>query len=51
MKKSNFYRRLGFGGLFTDFKHHARSWRNSKCMRSRRVRQALKRMEALEIYG
>lgn len=36
------YKRSGLEGLFTDFKHHARSWRNSKRMRAKRERQWLK---------
>ena len=35
------YKRSGLEGLFTDFKHHARSWRNSKHMRTKRERQWL----------
>ena len=38
------YKRSGLEGLFTDFKHHARSWRNSKKMRAKRERQWLKKL-------
>lgn len=38
------YKRSGLDGLFTDFKHHARSWRNSKKMRVKRERQWLKKL-------
>ena len=37
------YKRSGLNGLFTDFKHHAKSWRNSKRMRAKRERQWLKK--------
>lgn len=37
------YKRSGLEGLFTDFKHHARSWRNSKRMRAKRERKLLKK--------
>ena len=38
------YKRSGLDGLFTDFKHHAKSWRNSKHMRAKRERQWLKKL-------
>lgn len=38
------YKRSGLEGLFTDFKHHARSWKNSKRMRAKRERQWLKKL-------
>lgn len=41
MRKS-YYKRLNGKNVFTDFKHHAKSWANSKRMRSRRIRQQLK---------
>lgn len=37
------YKRFPLCGLFTDFKHHARSWRNSKKMRTKRERLLLKK--------
>lgn len=37
------YKRFPLCGLFTDFKHHAKSWRNSKRMRAKRERQMLKK--------
>lgn len=37
------HKRLGLNGLFTDFKHHSKSWRNSKRMRARRERLVLKK--------
>ena len=43
MKKA-LYKRLGLDGLFTDFKHHAKSWANSKRMRTKRERQKLAKM-------
>lgn len=30
------FKKSGLEGLFTDFKHHARSWRNSKKMRTKK---------------
>ena len=36
------YKRFNLNGLFTDFKHHAKSWANSKKMRTKRERQKLK---------
>lgn len=39
----SFYKKLGLSSLFTDFKHHAASWRNSKRMRARRERLILKK--------
>ena len=41
MRKS-YYKQLNDKNVFTDFKHHAKSWANSKRMRSRRIRQQLK---------
>lgn len=38
------FKKNGLEGLFTDFKHHARSWRNSKKMRVKRERQWLKKL-------
>ena len=38
------FKKSGLEGLFTDFKHHARSWRNSKKMRAKRERQWLKKL-------
>lgn len=38
------FKKSGLEGLFTDFKHHARSWRNSKHMRAKRERQWLKKL-------
>lgn len=38
------YKRSGLEGLFTDFKHNARSWKNSKRMRAKRERQWLKKL-------
>lgn len=35
------YKRFPLCGLFSDFKHHAKSWRNSKKMRAKRERQML----------
>ena len=37
------HKRMGLNGLFTDFKHHSRSWRNSKRMRARRERLIFKK--------
>lgn len=37
------YKRFPLCGLFSDFKHHAKSWRNSKRMRAKRERQRLKK--------
>ena len=37
------HKRLGLNGLFTDFKHHAASWRNSKKMRAKRERLIFKK--------
>lgn len=36
------HKRFNLNGLFTDFKHHAKSWANSKKMRTKRERQRLK---------
>lgn len=38
------YKRSGLDWLFTDFKHHAKSWKNSKKMRSKRERRWLKKL-------
>ena len=35
------YKKSGLEGLFTDYKHHSSSWRNSKKMRSKRERKML----------
>ena len=37
------HKRLGLNGLFTDFKHHSKSWRNSKKMRAKRERLIFKK--------
>lgn len=38
------HKRLGLTGkLFTDFKHHSKSWRNSKKMRAKRERLIFKK--------
>ena len=41
----NTHKKLGLDGLFSDFKHHAKSWKNSKRMRAKRERQRLKAKE------
>ena len=41
MGKSH-YKKSNGKNVFTDFKHHAKSWANSKRMRSRRTRQQFK---------
>lgn len=38
------YKRSGLEGLFTDCKHHAKSWKNSKKMRAKRERQWLRKL-------
>ena len=38
------FKKSGLDWLFTDFKHHARSLRNSKKMRAKRERQWLKKL-------
>ena len=38
------FKKSGLNWLFTDFKHHARSWGNSKKMRAKRERQWLKKL-------
>lgn len=38
------FKKSGLNWLFTDFKHHARSWRNSKKMRAKRERQWLNKL-------
>ena len=35
------YKKSKLEGLFTDYKHHSSSWRNSKKMRSKRERKML----------
>lgn len=37
------FKKLPLRWLFTDFKHHAKSWKNSKKMRAKRERQMLKK--------
>lgn len=41
--RKGLYKRSGLEGLFTYFKHHASSWKNSKRMRAKRERQLLKK--------
>jgi len=38
------HKKSGLNLLFTDFKHHAKSWKNSKKMRTKRERQWLKKL-------
>lgn len=42
-REKGLYKKLPLCGLFTDFKHHAKSWKNSKKMRAKRERQMLKK--------
>lgn len=42
-REKGLYKKLSLWGLFTDFKHHAKSWKNSKKMRAKRERQMLKK--------
>lgn len=39
----SFYKRIKTHDGFTDFKHHASSWRNSKKLRQRNRRKKMKR--------
>lgn len=42
-REKGLYKKLPLCSLFTDFKHHAKSWKNSKKMRAKRERQMLKK--------
>ena len=42
-REKGLYKKLPLWWLFTDFKHHAKSWKNSKKMRAKRERQMLKK--------
>jgi len=39
----NTHKKFNGKNVFTDFKHHAKSWHNSKRLRARMLRQELKR--------
>ena len=43
------YKKLPLCGLFTDFKHHSKSWANSKRMRAKRERQMLKNLQPTQM--
>lgn len=45
----SFHKKLGLSGLFTDFKHHSKSWRNSKKMRAKRERLIFKKWLRKEV--
>ena len=47
----NEHKKFGLDGLFTDFKHHTKSWRNSKRMRAKRERQKLKPKEGKDDHS
>lgn len=45
IREKGLHKKLPLCSLFTDFKHHAKSWKNSKKMRAKRERQMLKKEE------
>lgn len=45
------YKKSKLEGLFTDYKHHSRSWKNSKKMRGKRERKMLNKEILKECEG